>query len=185
MKKRKIIFLRHAETEKNPDLNAALWDLSNQGKIEAKNLANLEVMSQIDSIYSSQEKKAILTAEPIAKKLKREINPLSFFNEIKRGDKFLSKEDFEKEKIKQLTDLDYHAFNGESGSQALSRFKQGIEYILEKDGETLLIVSHGTILNIYFANLLNLYNQLPQRWQKTSFSAYGITENGIVVKDIV
>ena len=186
MKKTKIIFLRHADTQKDPDLNAALWGLSAEGKKQAEEASNLPIMNEVDMIYVSEEKKTTLTVEPITKKLGKGITPLSFFNEVKRGDKFLTKEEFEAEKVKQLNDLNYHAFGGESGNEALTRFKRGIEQVSKENaGKTILIVTHGTILNIYFADLLDAYDKLPERWQKTAFCAYGITKNEGVIKDIV
>lgn len=186
MEKTKIIFLRHADTQKDPNVNAALWGLSEEGKKQAEKAANLPVMDEIDVIYVSEEKKTALTVEPLAKKLGKELIPLSFFNEVKRGDKFLTKEEFESEKVKQLTDLDYPAFGGETGKEALTRFKEGVEQVAKENiGKTILIVTHGTVLNIYFADLLNAYDELPVRWQKTTFCAYGVVEDGKVVKDII
>ena len=107
-------------------------------------------------------------------------------NKVCRDHKEQIKEEFEAEKVKQLKDLDYHAFEGESGKEALARFKQGIDQILKENiGKIILVVTHGTILNIYFADLLNTYDKLPERWQKTAFCAYGVVENGIVAKDII
>ena len=186
MKKTRIIFLRHADVEKDPNLSAVLWKLSEKGKKQAEEIANLVIMNTVDVIYVSEERKTALTIKPLAKILGKKIKQLSFFNEVKRGDKFLTKEEFETEKKRQLTNLNYHAFEGESAKEALTRFKQGVRQILEKNiGKTILIVTHGTILNIYFADLLNVFDELFERWQKTSFSAYGVVENGVVVKDIV
>ncbi len=123
----KIIFLRHAETEKDPSINPKLWGLSREGEDNAKKLLEVPELMKADKIYSSSEKKAFLTVKPIADALSKEVEQLSFFDEVKRGDKFLSKEDFEKEKLLQLEDIDYHAFNGESGREALSRFKEGVK----------------------------------------------------------
>jgi len=186
MEKTKIIFLRHADTQKDPNLHAALWGLSEEGKKQAEEVANLSIMNEVDVIYVSEEKKTSLTVEPLAKKLGKEATPLAFFDEVKRGDKFLTKEEFEAEKVKQLKDLGYHAFGGESGKEALARFKQGVEQASKDDtGKTILIVTHGTVLNIYFADLLNTYDKLPERWQKTAFCAYGVVADGKVVKDII
>jgi len=186
MKKTKIIFLRHADTQKDPSLNAALWGLSKEGKKQAEETANLSIMNEVDVIYISEEKKTVLTAEPLAKKLGKEVTSLSSLNEVKRGDKFLTKEEFETEKVKQLKNLDYHAFDGESGKEALARFKQGVEQISKENvGKIILIVTHGTILNIYFADLLDAYDKLSERWQKTVFCTYGIVEGGKVMKDII
>ena len=118
--------------------------------------------------------------------LGKEIHESHYFDEVKRGDKFLKKEDFEAEKEKQLSDLSYNAFDGESGIDALERFKSGILKISEENkGKNILLVTHGTILNIYFANLLDKNNEITDRWKKTTFDAYGITENGKVTKDII
>lgn len=186
MEKTKIIFLRHADTQKDPNLNAALWGLSEEGKKQAEEVVNLPIMNEVDVIYVSEEKKTALTVEQLVKKLEKEAISLAFFDEVKRGDKFLTKEEFEAEKVKQLKDLDYHAFGGESCKEALARFKRGVEQVSKEDtGKTILIVTHGTVLNIYFADLLNAYDKLPERWQKTAFCAYGVVESDVVTKDII
>lgn len=185
MKNTRLIFLRHTYPEKDPSVNAAKWSISEVGKQQANNVSEVPIMNFVDVIYISEEIKTFLTVEPLAKKLNKNPQPLPSFNEVRRGDKFLTKEDFESEKVKQLTDLSYCAFNGESGIEALARFKQGIEFVIQKNqNKTILIVTHGTILNIYFANLLNLYKELPDRWNKTKFCAIGVVENDKVIKDI-
>jgi len=181
-----LIFLRHAETEKDPLANASTWDLSEDGRRQAKEIAGIPIMNSVDAIYVSEERKTALTAEPIERKIGKEIQPMYFFNEVRRGDKFLSGDDFKLEKARQLSDLSFEVFDGESGLEALNRFKKGISMVMEKnDGATVIIVTHGTILNIYFADLLGVLEELPDRWRKTSFCAYGIVKNGRVVKDIV
>ncbi len=182
----KIIFLRHAETEKDPNVNAKEWGLSKEGEENARKILSIPELMEVDRIYSSCEKKAFLTVKPIANKLQKEIIQLSFFDEIKRGDKFLSKEDFEKEKHLQLEDIDYHAFNGESGREALLRFKEGVERTKEEcKEETVIIATHGTILNFYFADILNAQKEIFKRWEKTGFCSYGIVKEGKVIKDII
>lgn len=182
----KIIFLRHAETQKDPNANAALWGLSKLGEKQAEKLTAVPDLQVIDVIYTSQERKTALTVEVLARSLNQDIKPLAFFDEVKRGDTFLSQDEFEAEKVKQLRDLTYPAFDGESGHDALSRFKQGVDFVLQENpGKTILIATHGTVLNIYFAHLLDAYDSLPERWRRTGFCAYGIVENGRVVKDII
>ena len=185
MKTTQLIFLRHAHTQKDPLINVAKWGLSEDGKQQAKNVSEMPIMNFVDVIYVSEEQKTFLTAEPLAKKLNKKPQSLSFFNEVKRGDKFLTKEEFESEKVKQLTNLSYSAFDGESGIEALARFKQGVEFVIkENQNKTILIVTHGTILNIYFANLLDAYGELPNRWNRTDFCAIGVVENDKVTQDI-
>lgn len=186
MQNTRLIFLRHADTQKDPSINAAEWGLSEKGKQQAEEASKLRIMDAVDVIYVSEEPKTSLTVEPLAKRLSEEVQALSAFNEVKRGDKFLTKEEFEQEKVKQLTDLSYQAFGGETGEQALERFKKGIDQVVvENTGKTVLIVTHGTVLNIYFAHLLNANAELPDRWSKTAFCAVGVIENSEVVQDII
>ena len=185
MKTTKLIFLRHAHTKKDPLLNAAKWALSEEGTEQAVLVSGMQIMDQVDVMYVSEEQKTFLTIEPLSKKLDKDPQTISFFNEVKRGDKFLTKEDFETEKFKQLSDLGYHAFDGESGNEALLRFKAGVEAVVKVNpNKTILIVTHGTVLNIYFADLLNSYDELQDRWNRTDFCAIGIVENDSVVQDI-
>lgn len=182
----RIIFLRHADTQKDPSVNAALWGLSEKGKEQAEKTMGIPSINIVDVIYGSEEPKTSLTVTPIAKMLGKEIHSLPHFNEVMRGDKFLTKEEFEAEKALQLTDLSYQAFGGESGLEALRRFKDGISKVTEQNtGKTILIVTHGTVLNIYFSDLLNAGGELLDRWSRTAFCAYGIVEDGKVIKDIV
>jgi len=167
-------------------VNASEWGLSEAGKQQAEEMSQLPLMQAVDALYVSEEPKTSATAAPLVNRLHKELTVSGAFNEVRRGDKFLTKEEFEAEKVKQLSDVSYPAFDGETGMQALERFKDGVaQVVAEHEGETVLIVTHGTILNIYFADLLSAYDKLPARWQKTGFCAYGIVEDGKVVRDII
>lgn len=182
----KVIFLRHADTQKDPTVHASQWGLSDSGTAAAEGITDVAALNEVEVIYVSEEPKTLLTVNPLATKLG--LTPIQdqAFNEVARGEKFLSKEEFEQEKNKQLEDLTYAAFNGESGEVALARFTEGVKRVVEVNtGKTVLIVTHGTVLNIYFADVLGLNAHLPERWAKTGFCAYGIIENGTVVKDII
>ncbi len=182
----KLIFLRHADTQKDPNVHASQWGLSETGSKEAEGVRDIALMGEVDEIYISEELKTELTVRPLAQLLDKNPIRLAEFNEVARGEKFLSKEDFELEKRKQLEDLSYAAFNGESGNDALARFKSGVSKVLSENPErTVLIATHGTVLNLYFADLLNVNADLPERWESTGFCAYGIVEDGTVMKDIV
>lgn len=182
----KIIFLRHADTQKDPAVHASQWGLSPAGSEAAERLAVDATLMAAQAIYVSEEPKTALTAGPLASALGIEPVADAAFNEVARGEKFLSKEDFEAEKKRQLEDLEYAAFNGETGREALARFKEGVERaVAAHPGKTVLITTHGTVLNLYFADLLGKNAELPERWNKTAFCAYGVVEDGSVTKDIV
>ena len=52
-----IIFLRHADTKKDPNLHAAMWELSEEGVAQAEKVSTLSDFQDIDVIYASEEKK--------------------------------------------------------------------------------------------------------------------------------
>jgi hypothetical protein len=98
----------------------------------------------------------------------------------------LTDKEFELEKIKQLEDLNYPAFGGETAINALKRFADEIKKIQDENiGKTVIVVSNDTILNLYFAKLQNNFNEIVDRWRNTEFGAIGIIENGKVIKDLV
>jgi len=180
-----IFFLRHAETEKDPNIPATDWVLSGAGKNQAEEISKTEEFSDVDVIISSAEEKSYLTAKPLAENLGKETIRMSEFDEMKRGDVFLPKEEFEKLKREKLEDPDCKKDGGESGREALKRFESGVEKIDHAyNGKNILVVSHGTILALYFAKLSDNADNIYERWQKTKFCTWGMTENGILKKDI-
>lgn len=184
--KTKLIFLRHADTQKDKNLHATQWGLSEIGERQAQELATEPLLQDVDAVYISEEKKTLLTVLSLLQKIQKEPTVLSDLGEVRRRDAFLTKEQFETEKTKQLVDLDYPAFGGETAREALKRFLYTLEQIhSDHKGGTVLIVTHGTILNLYFAHILNVRNRIVDRWEQTPFGAIGIIEDGVVIKDII
>ena len=180
-----IFFIRHADTIKNPNLNSSKWVLSEKGSEQAKIISDTNILKDCDLIFVSSEIKTYLTINPLAKKLNIEIIELSDLDEVRRGDIFLTDSEFETEKFRQLEDLDYPSFGGETANQALQRFSNAIDLIHKSyAGKKIIVVSHGTILNLYFAKILNKFSEIKERWSSTPFGAIGIIENKSVIKDI-
>ena len=48
----------------------------------------------------------------------------------------------------------------------------------------ILIVSHGTVINLYFAKILGKLENIFNRTQTNTFCDYGIIQNKVVIKDI-
>lgn len=179
-------FLRHGETTKEPGRPATEWQLTPATELELTKLAADPLYSKITKIYTSHEDKAIRTALPFSEKLK--ITPVirTGLEEVHRGNKFLTDEDFKKLKRLKLEDLDSNPDSGESSRTALTRFLQTINLINEShQNEHLLIVSHGTVLALYFAYLKNDYASLYLYWSKIPFCGVGVTYNNSVIKDFL
>ena len=60
---------------------------------------------------------------------------------------------------------------------------RGVDRI--KEVENILIVSHGIVLTLYFAKLMDMMEVAYQRWVQLKFLSYGIVEDGVVKQDIV
>ena len=177
-------FLRHGETVKDPERPSTEWQLTQETELELRKLATDPLYSKIKIIYTSHEDKAIRTAVHFFEKLK--ICPVisTGLEEVHRGNTFLTDEDFKKLKRLKLEDLDSNPDGGESARTALTRFVQTIKHIDESHrNEHILIVSHGTILALYFAYLKNDYAELYLYWSKIPFCGVGITNNHSVIKD--
>lgn len=184
--KNKYFFLRHAETLKDPSVHAKDWLLTPDALNVINEYVNSGKFSGVNMIVASTENKAVATAKPIAKNLNLEIMELEEIKEIGRSNKFLTDEEFLVQKRKQMTDLDTEVDGGESGRNALNRFKAGIAKLEETNtGKTILVVTHGTVMSLYFAELTNNLATAFERWQALPFCAVGIIENGVVTQDIV
>lgn len=184
--KNKYIFLRHAETIKDPSIHAKDWLLTTEALGVVSEYINSDKFANVNLIVASTENKAVATAKPIAKNLNLEILELEEVKEIGRSSKFLTDEEFLIQKEKQMTDLETEVDGGESGRVALNRFKSGIAKLeAENEGKTILVVTHGTVMSLYFAELLNELSNAFSRWQKLKFCALGEVENNKVVVDII
>lgn len=180
-------FLRHAEIKVDRNLPVSKWTLLEKGKKQAKGLANTNTFDDIDVIISSDEEKAYQTAKIIAAKLGKQIIRIPELNEIDRGkDGFLTKEKFERTIKLCLTDMDKSIRNWETASHALDRFSKQIEKLESQyENKKILIVSHGCVINLYFAKILNKLDKVFESWLRNSFCDWGVIENHQVIKDIV
>jgi alpha-ribazole phosphatase len=194
--KNKYIFLRHAETQKLADTPVIDWPLVSEALLKINEYIENGEFENITKIISSTESKAIATAKPVLeylnKKRKDKNQPEIVLElnenivEVKRDKKFLTDEEFANQKMRELTNLEAIENGAESANVALERFLNAISEIEEKyDNENILIVSHGTILSLYFAYLQNEMQNVYERWKNIKFCAIGKVVNGKVVQDIV
>ena len=180
------IFLRHAETEKDPSRPAVEWDLTQDALEKLQSHIKDCVFKKVGVVITSTENKAIATAKPICELLNLPSKEIANFDEVKRGTSYLSAEEFLAQKEKQLTRLDEVFDDAESARAALERFKQGIEILDRKyENQTILIVTHGTVLSLYFAEILGKLDEVFARWNALIFCALGIIKDRKVIQDIV
>jgi len=179
--------LRHAEPQINRNSLVHEWDLSARGKRQAEEISLSGVFDDIDSVISSYEKKACQTAKPIADMLGKDIVRKRGLNELDRSrGGFLESEVYNEAIRFAFTNLDDSLHGWETALHALCRFTGVIEEIdSEEENRRILIVSHGCVLSLYFADLLNSLDDVYERWRRIQFCGWGIVESGQVLKDII
>ncbi len=179
--------VRHAETEIERDVAASKWKLSMRGKLQAEMLAKDSLLSKADVIITSSEAKAYETAFPLAKKLGKEIDRFSALDELNRDRSgFLEKEAFDFAVKYAIKNPDKSKFDWEKASAALGRFRAKLDELdLAYNNRKIMVVSHGIVLNMYFAGLLGKLHIAYERTMRTRFCDYGIVKDGKVIRDIV
>jgi len=183
-----LLFIRHGKTKIDKSIPIADWDLDEKGYEQAKEVVDINEFQDVDVILSSTEKKAFLTVKPLANKLGKEIVQIKELGEIDRGKSggSISKQEYDEMKVKIFKDLDFTDYGWETANHALNRFKKAVEEIDTKyEGKKILIAVHGSVMNLYFADLQGKLDNIFERWKKLGFGDWGIVKNRKVIKDIV
>lgn len=195
-----FIFLRHAETIIDQNIPADERDITLESQSALSQLIQSPTFKNIDQIYASTEIKAQKTAEPFLYENNLPLIQNKSLNEIQRNkDKntWLTDEERHEIKMKMFDDLDYTPGSRETCNQALKRFSAMIQEIKKCESniqegseqstkeKTILIVTHWTVLSLYFASLLGKLDEVASRRNKLDFCSYWVVKGDRVVKDIV
>ena len=184
----KIYFLRHARTQVNSMVFPSKWLLSTKGNEEAQLEITPDIFPDVHQIYCSNEPKTRQTIQHLAKAHQIPLDTHSGLGEIH----FATFEDdndmFLYMKKECFQHLDENKYGPESFRAGLQRFTSTLAYLRsENSGKNLLIVSHGTVLSLYFAAMhekLDDRIEIYQKWKKLRFLAWGLIENGKIVRDL-
>lgn len=179
-------FLRHGATQKDKNVPISKWRLSEKGEEQANNLAQQDVFNDIDIIFSSSEEKAYQTAKPIADTLKKEITQIKEISELNRDNGgFMDPEKYEEAEKYALEYLDKSVHDWETAAHALERFSDKIEEIDKQyENKKILVVGHGFTINLYFAKLLDVLDNVYERFNTNTYADWGIIKDKKIIKDI-
>ena len=194
----KLIFIRHAEPEVNKDVPSKIWEISEKGGTKAYEYLNeIKELSEINIVYSSMERKAIQTARILLDLLPGQKTEITIkkdirLNEVDRSKgKFYADEDIFEEKVKKsLLYMEKPVITGwETAIDALRRFN---EFVLElkqihkrKKKGAIAIVSHGTVLNLYLAQVegyISNYERILESWIEMPFCGWFVEEKNSVTR---
>ncbi|NBI06216.1 histidine phosphatase family protein [Senegalia massiliensis] len=147
----KLIMVRHAKVIYTEDDKSR--ELSEEGKIQRKDVLEALKRENVDIIYSSPYKRAIDTIKLYADFRNMDINIVDDLRERKVSDVFI--DDFMSFSINQWKDFNYKLNGGESLNEVKDRGIKVIENILNKHkGKDIVVGTHGTFLSV----LLNHYD---------------------------
>ena len=185
--KNTLILLRHGRTQFNPDNPVSQWALSEEGEKQAKEIAESGVFDYVDVIICSGEYKAKQTASYLADRLGKIVISNSGLNEIGRDDGgILTEEEHDKTLEFALRNQDQSRHRWETAQNALNRYESSVDQInREYKGKNILIVSHGTVMSLYFAKLTGTMDQIVEREKRLGYCDYGTVKCSRVVKGIV
>lgn len=190
----RLLLVRHGETELRS--SERLWgstdvELSADGLKQAEKLRDRLAEEKIDVIYSSNLKRALVTAETIASRHQLDIIPCDELHEIDFGDtEGLTYEEInrlypEYVKLRREKGTSVRFPGGESLDDLGQRVSIFVNNRLEqhKEEETLLVVAHAGVARILICQLLGLELRYLRnlRLDLASLSIVGIHPQGPVI----
>lgn len=187
MANNEFLLLRHAKTKITNKIPVSKWTLSKEGYKEAEELTSVKEFKDLDIIISSCEKKTYQTVKPLALRDSKSVTQFSDFNELDRdsGGFLSTTEDYNSIVKRCMHELDKSFNNWEKAAQALNRFSSKINELDNMyESKRILIASHGIVINLYFAKVLNQLDNVYKRWKSTTFCDFGSIRTGTIIKDI-
>ena len=152
---RKLILIKHASPQVQPDLPPEQWPLSDEGKARCEALARAVAAYSPVAVVSSEETKATETAEIVARHLGVPHHVAADLHEHDRSNvpqlrsaEFISMMEL---LFRRPNDL---VLGKETAVAALSRFESAIdEVVLGHPEGNVAVVSHGTVIALLLEKL--------------------------------
>jgi len=163
------------------------WDITDEGRARARELARLDVFKTLDGIVHSSEKKTIQTADAFAEELDIELYEVPGLAELKREHKeILSDQDYRMRVRNTLTNWDQNVPDWESAAGALTRFAEAVKKInIMFYSKNVLAISHGLVLTLFFCRLKGFESIAFERWAQLKFLSWGLVRNDRLLIDII
>lgn len=165
--KKPLILVKHSLPKIVENAAAREWELSDAGRVRAKQLAERLNGYQPEVIVSSVEPKAKETAEIIAAKHNLGLQVVNGLHEHDRSKvAYIPKDDFQAAVCEFFEKPDKLVFGSETADECHARFQQAVHSILDHNlDKTVVIVTHGTVISLFVSRLtgmpdLLLWNEL-------------------------
>jgi broad specificity phosphatase PhoE len=170
--KRTLILVKHSEPVLVPGVAPNRWVLSERGRFGSVLLGERLARYGSQAIVSSEEPKAVETAEIVAEYLGVGCSVHPGLHEHNRtGIPFLSNEEFQQAAGDLFENPDELVWGNETAEQARSRFESAVRRVLdEREEEVVTIVAHGTVISLFVAR----YNDVEpyELWQRLGLPSF-------------
>jgi broad specificity phosphatase PhoE len=182
----RLILVRHAAPEIDPDHAAANWPLSFEGRAAATALAAELAAYDPSVVVTSQLPKAFETGRILAEHLGIPVRTGADLHELERRYvPWLGSREFAAKVADSMARPDERVFGEESASGARLRFERALDAALEAHPhETVVIVTHGTVMALYVAARAGADPFAV--WSGLGMPAYAVlTRPGLTVERVV
>jgi broad specificity phosphatase PhoE len=167
-----LILVKHSLPEINPDVPAASWKLSAEGRKRCAPLANALAVYHPGTIITSLEPKAIETGQLVATHLGLTCTPGDDLHEhLRLTVPFSGRQEFEAEIARFFAEPDRLVLGEETAAQASVRFERAVaELVSHHPQETLIVISHGTVISLFYKS--RTAKDPYSLWQALDLPAY-------------
>lgn len=154
----RLILVKHASPEKVPHAPSSEWPLSEAGRASCATLAMRLGRLGIDAIVTSTEPKASQTAHLVGEALGVPVSSAPDLHEHDRSNVPLMRTgEFISAMSQFFRERRARVLGRESAEQAERRFLAAVDAVVAAHpGETVAIVTHGTVIALYAAARLGL-----------------------------
>ncbi len=150
----RLVLIRHARPEIDPDIPANEWGLSPEGRVACPRLAQALRHLKTQVVIASEEPKAAETGELVAQALNLPFQTAPGLHEHDRGNVI-----FEGDQAVFLANVrrffekpDQLVYGAETAHAACQRFTQAVHSsIADFPDRTVAIATHGTVMSLFVA----------------------------------
>lgn len=167
-----LILIRHSISRQDAQVSTHHWSLTEEGHARCATLAQRIQPYPPAVIVSSEEPKAVQTAQAVAEILRLPTETESGLHEQRREtEPYRTQAEFEARIRKLLENPSQLAFGEETGDAAYQRFQAAVDAILSRHpNQNVAAVTHGTVMTLFLARVAQV--EPFAFWQNLGMPAY-------------
>lgn len=153
-----LVLVKHSLPLVDPGVPAREWRLSDEGRVRSRILGEELDRFDLDLVVSSDEPKAVETAEIAARVLNASVEIVEGLHEHERCNVgFLEKERFERSVERFFCRPADLVFGEDTADEAHDRFSKAVNGLSDRFRcEKIAIVTHGTVLSLFVSRISEL-----------------------------